>query len=185
MSQQSYDALGHWAEASASQGSQLVRVLSCQQANRYTAAPIGFASDGSTQLLNAPNLTVTNLSEPATGTGTIAPNTDALAIDAGGRWVIFVRNAVAASGVAFAGKVISALGGAGYTVREQVFSAGGYHDKSGVADVQADNLAEMSLGSGAAVDAGTIALVLGSLDGDTPPTLHYVFDHPLYAKYMG
>jgi hypothetical protein len=84
----------------------------------------------------------------------------------------------------FVAKVISSVGGARYTVREQAFVSGGYHDKSGASDVSADNLAELTLGSGAAVDAGTFVLVTGIPDGDNPSALHYVFDHPLYAKYL-
>ncbi len=184
MSQTHYDALGHWAEASACQGSQLVRILSCQQYNRYLAHPIGFTSDGSTLLLSGADLSVTNLAEPANAAGTVPANTDALAIDAGGRWIVFVRNAAPSLAVGFVGKVMTVAGSAHYIVHEQVLQNGAYHDKAGAADISADNLAELTLGPGAAVDVGTFVSLQGILDGGSPPTLRYVFDHPLYAKYL-
>jgi hypothetical protein len=46
------------------------------------------------------------------------------------------------------------------------------------------NLAELSLGPGAAVDAGTIVLVTAIADQQGGSAQQYVFDHPEYAKYL-
>lgn len=179
-----YDALGRWAQASSSQVAQLVRLLAPESGNRYTAEPIAFTSSGQTEPPGGPTRTVTNLAEPSDGPGQVPANTDALAIDVGGRWVVFVRQSSSGSGV-FAARVIAALGGSGYTVREQSGGSGGtWADAPGALLVAANNLAEMSLGPGAAVDVGTLVMVTGLTDGGTPPTLRYVFDHPVYAKYL-
>jgi len=86
----------------------------------------------------------------------------------------------------FPARIVAPAAGAGnYTVREQVISAeGGFSDKPGAANLTATNLAELSLGAGAAVDDDTIVLVLTVADTGSPPTLRYVFDHPAYAKYL-
>ena len=61
----------------------------------------------------------------------------------------------------FPAKVISSQGSAVYTVREQAHNAqGGLIDKPGVDDVSATNLAELSQGTGSAVDDGRFVLVL-------------------------
>jgi len=85
----------------------------------------------------------------------------------------------------FPAKIVSSQGGAAYTVREQTFNAqGNLIDKPGVSDVSAKNLAELTLGPGAAVDTGTIVVVAAVLDQASPPNMRYVFDHPTYAKYL-
>ena len=48
----------------------------------------------------------------------------------------------------------------------------------------AKNLAELSLGTGAAVDTGSVVLVAAVLDQASPPNMRYTFDHPAYAKYL-
>jgi len=48
----------------------------------------------------------------------------------------------------------------------------------------AHNLAELTLGCGAAVDDGAIVVVSRLTDSGTPSTERYVFDHPVYAKYL-
>ena len=86
---------------------------------------------------------------------------------------------------AFPARVISADGDAAYTVREQTLSgAGTFTDTAGAADVTAHNLAELSLGPGAAVDVNTLVLVGAYPDNHTPPTVRYLFAHPVYAKYL-
>ena len=85
----------------------------------------------------------------------------------------------------FPAKIISADGTATYTMREQSLDGqGSFIDKPGTQNFSARNLAELSLGPGAAVDTGTISIVTTLLDTATPPNIHYVFDHPTYAKYL-
>ncbi|GAH27073.1 unnamed protein product, partial [marine sediment metagenome] len=113
--------------------------------------------------------------------GQVPPDTDAVALDVEGRWVVFVRP----PGAVFPGKVTGSGGDAAYTVLEQVVTGPGtFADKEDAVAVTAHNLAELSLGPGAAVDTGTIVMVATLLDNDEPPNLRYVFDHPAYAKYL-
>jgi len=90
-----------------------------------------------------------------------------------------------AGSTVFPAKVISSQGSAVYTVREQVHTAqGGLIDKPGVDDVSATNLAELSQGTGSAVDDGAVVLVARCLDQADPPGERYVFDRAVYAKYL-
>ena len=90
-----------------------------------------------------------------------------------------------AGSTVFPAKVISSQGSAVYTVREQVHNAqGGLIDKPGVDDVSATNLAELSQGTGSAVDDGAVVLVARCLDQSDPPGERYVFDRAVYAKYL-
>ena len=176
-----HDALARWAEASDGQRAQLVRVTAHDSGNRYTARPIAFNALGETELVGTKTLTVTNLAEPANAGGSVPADTNALAVDAGGRWIVFLRQ----SADSFPAKVVAAQAGAAYTVRRQVATgAGTFADAPGATDLTAHNLAELSLGPGAAVDADTIVLVQVLTDNGTPPTARYVFDHPAYAKYL-
>jgi len=177
-----YDALGRWAQASASKAAQLVRVVAHVAGNRYTARPISFDAAGGTEIIGTETLSVVNLAEPADADGQVQPNTDAVAVDVGGRWVVFLRPIPAAF---FPAKVIASQGDGAYTVREQIATgAGTFADAPGAPDLTAYNLAELSLGPGAAVDDGTIVLVLTVMDNGNPPVARYVFDHPAYAKYL-
>jgi hypothetical protein len=177
-----HDALHHLAQAGETAGVRLVRLTALDEANRYTARPVEFASDGSTEFVGEETVTVTNLAEPADADGSVAAGTDAVAVDVEGRWVVFVRQAGAA---VFPARVVSSQGGAAYSVLEQVATgAGTFADKQGAEAVAAHNLAELSLGPGAAVDDDTIVFVTTLEDTGTPPTLRYVFDHPVYAKYL-
>ncbi len=177
-----HDALGRLAQAGGAAGVQLVRLIELAAGNRYTARPVEFGDDGETQLVGTDTLEVTNLAEPADGSGSVPEGADAVAVDVEGRWVVFVRQATAAT---FPARIIAGQGGAAYTVREQAATgAGTFADKGGAADVTAHNLAELSLGPGAAVDDDTIVIVTTLTDTGTPPTLRYVFDHPVYAKYL-
>jgi hypothetical protein len=92
----------------------------------------------------------------------------------------------AAQAASIAAKVLSASGSGVYTVRPQQWDAttGGMVDVAGAADLEAQNLAELSLGPGAAVDVGAVVLLSTITDGATPPAVRYVFDHPCYAKYL-
>ena len=176
------DALSYWAEVSGNKAAQLVRLTAHDEDNRYTARPIAFDAQGGTDIVGATTLTVTNLAEAVDSGVRIPPDTDAIAIDAGGRWVVFIRPPSLA---VFLAKVIASLGGSGYTVREQVATgAATFADAPGAVNLTAHNLAELSLGSGAAVDNGTILIVRATLDNGNPPTTRYVFDHPAYAKYL-
>jgi len=177
-----HDALGYLTQAGSISGIRLVRLTELQSANRYTARPVEFAQNGQTQLVGTETITAINLAEPTDTDGVIPENTDAVAVDVEGQWVVFVRPAGAPT---FPAKVVSSQGSGAYTVREQVATgAGTFSDKSGVDNVTAYNLAELSLGPGAAVDTGTIVLAAMLLDTGSPPTLRYIFDHPAYAKYL-
>ena len=176
------DAMSYWAEVSGNKAAQLVRLTAHDEDNRYTARPIAFDAQGGTDVVGTAALTVTNLGEAVDSKVRVPADTDAIAIDAGGRWVVFIRPP---SLTVFLAKVIASLGGSGYTVREQVATgAATFADAPGAANVTAHNLAELSLGSGAAVDNGTILIVRATLDNGNPPTTRYVFDHPAYAKYL-
>jgi hypothetical protein len=178
-----HDAFQHLSQAGGGAGTQLVRVVSHDTANRYTARPVEFDADGQTQPVGDEELTVTNLAEATSAGGNLPADTEAVAVDVEGRWVVHVRPGGSAS---FPARVVEPAGTAAtYTVREQVLSPGGaFSDKPGAADVTATNLAELSLGDGAAVDDDTLVLVVTVADTGEPPTLRYVFDHPAYAKYL-
>ncbi len=177
-----YDALWQWAEVSASRAAQLVRITAHEESNRYTARPIAFNAVGETETVGDDTLTVTNLAEPTGTDGQVSADTDAVAIDVGGRWIVFIRPVGSAI---FPAKVTASQGSAAYTVREQVATgAGTFTDAPGATNLTAHNLAELSLGPGAAVTDDTIVLILTVMDNSTPPTVRYVFDHPTYAKYL-
>lgn len=180
--QATHDAFSCWAEVSGNKAAQLVRLTAHDEGNRYTARPIAFDAQGGTETVGATTLTVTNLAEPADSNGQVPSDTDAIAIDTGGRWVVFIRPL---SRAVFPAKVIASLGSSAYTVREQVATGPGtFTDAPGAVDLTAHNLAELSLGNGAAVDTGTILTVRATLDNGNPPTTRYIFDHPAYAKYL-
>jgi hypothetical protein len=177
-----HDALGYLAQAGDTNGARLVRITELKEANEYTARFIEFDENGETQFAGTQTLTVTNLAEPADADGSVPANTDAVAIDVEGRWIVFVRPA---EDPVFPAKVISSQGSGAYAVHEQVATgAGTFADKPGASTVTAHNLAELSLGPGAAVDNDTILLVKTFRDTSNPPTLRYVFDHPVYARYL-
>jgi len=176
------NAFGLWAQVASGRRARLVRITSRDEGNRYTAQPIEFDSEGDTQTVGSATLTVTNLAEPAGGGAGLPADADALAVDAGGQWVVFLRPSALAT---FPAEVISSQGDAAYTVREQVATgAGTFADAPGADDVTAHNLAELSLGPGAAVDDGTIVIVHAVADNGSPTTTRYLFDHPAYAKYL-
>lgn len=177
-----YDAMGRWAEVSASMAAQLVRITAHDESNRYTARPIAFDAAGGTEVVGDDTLTVTNLAEPTDTDGQVPTDTDAVAIDVGGRWIVFIRPVGSAI---FPARVTASQGSAAYTVREQAATgAGTFADAPGATNLTAHNLAELSLGPGAAIADDTIVLVLTIMDNGTPPTVRYVFDHPAYAKYL-
>lgn len=176
------DCLYRLVQAGSPAGIQLVRIQQAAGGNRYQARPIEFDDNGQTVYAEQDSITVTNLAEPADGSGQVPADTDAVGLDVEGRWVVFIRQAGTAM---FPARVVSSQGDATYNVREQSIDAGGaLGDKSGTADVQARNLAELSLGPGAALDVGTVVLVVPLADGATPPNVRYFFDHPAYAKYL-
>jgi len=178
-----HDSLFRLAQIGTTTGMQLVRLTACRGGNQYDALPIEFAADGTTHTASDRTLTVLNLAEPADAAGTVPAGTDVVALDVEGRWVAFVRQAASAASVAMPARIVAPLGQAKYTVRPQTCSAAGtFVDAAGAADLQAVNLAELSLGTGAAMDPGTIVLV--SSLADAAGTTRYVFDHPAYAKYL-
>jgi len=176
-----HDGLSHLAQGGSPAGVQLIRITQADQYNRYTARPVEFDEQGRTTFADEATFTVTNLAEPADEAGQVPEGTEAIAIDVEGRWVIFLRQVAPV----FPARIVGSQGGASYTVREQVIDPqGAFADRTGTSDVAARNLAELSLGPGAAVDVGTIVLVTALVDGASPPTVRYVFDHPAYAKYL-
>jgi hypothetical protein len=181
-----HDSLYRLGQVGQAWGVQLVRIVELVADNRYTAVPIEFASDGDTQEAEEGTLTVTNLAEPADQPGEVPADTEAVALDVEGRWIVFLKPQPSAGGSStFPAKVLEALGSAAYSVLEQVCTgAGSFANKSGAQAVTAHNLAELSLGPGAAVDDGTIVLVTVLTDTGQPPTVRFVFDHPAYAKYL-
>ena len=182
MSTPCHDSLYHLVQAGAAAGVQLVRIQEAVQANRYEARAIEFDQDGQTVYADQDVLTVTNLAEPADSPGLIPADTDAVALDVEGRWVVFLRPA--ATGF-FPARIVSSEGNGAYVVREQALDANGdLTDKSGAANVEARNLAELSLGPGAAVDENAVVLVMPLADQASPPNVGYFFDHPAYAKYL-
>lgn len=176
------DTLRRWTQVSGKTAAQLVRITAHDEANRYTARPIAFDADGQPDTVGEATLTVVNLAEPTNTPGQVDADTDAVAVDVGGRWVVFLPPS---SHAIFPAKVISSQGNAAYSVREQAATgAGTFTDADGATDVTAHNLAELSLGDGAALDQDIIVLVHAILDSGDPPTVRYVFDHPAYAKYL-
>ncbi len=176
------DGFGRFAQLGNSNGVMLVRITGLQDANQYDARPIEFDDNGQPQFVGEEIKTVINLAEPADATGQIPDNTDAIAIDVEGQWVVFVRPSE--SGV-FPAKVINSQGSGVYSIREQTpTGTGTFADKQGATNIDAQNLAELSLGPGAAVDTGTIILATATPDNGSPPTVRYSFDHPAYAKYL-
>ncbi len=180
-----HDSLYRLAQVGQAVGVQLVRLVEVVENNRYSAVPIEFASDGTTQQVEDGTLTVTNLAEPADQTGQVPADTEAVALDVEGRWIVFLKPQPPEGSISFPAKVTDSLGAAAYSVLEQVCTgSGSFTDKSGAETVTAHNLAELSLGPGAAVDDGTIVMVTVLNDTGQPPTARYVFDHPAYAKYL-
>ena len=176
-----HDAIGRLAQAGAASGVRLVRLTALESGNRYAADAVEFDEDGGTTPAG-PTLTVTNLAEPADTAGQVPAGTDAVALDVEGRWVVFLRQAGGGSS-SFPAKVLSSEGGSRYLVREQQATGPvSFIDLPGAADVTACNLAELTLGPGAAVDDGTLVLVSVLYEEDGTP--RYAFDHPTYAKYM-
>jgi hypothetical protein len=176
------DAIRRFLQAGSPAGVQLVRIVQFSQGNRYTARPVEFDEGGQIRIVGEKVLTVTNLAEPSDAPGELPADTDAVAVDVEGRWVVFVRRSAAPT---FPARITGSQGGAAYTVREQVAKTeGGFEDKAGASDLTAHNLAELSLGPGAAVDSDTIVLVTVVGDNGNPPGVRCVFDHPAYAKYL-
>lgn len=178
-----HDSFGHLSQAGGASGVLLVRVVASEGGNRYAAVPVEFDPAGQTQPAGD-ELVVTNLAEDPSAGGDLPAETEALAVDVEGKWVVHVRSGGGAT--AFAARVVAHAGSAScYTVREQVLSSEGvFSDKPNAADLTATNLAELSLGDGAAVDDDAIVMVHAVPDTGQPPTLRYLFDHPAYAKYL-
>jgi hypothetical protein len=86
----------------------------------------------------------------------------------------------------FPARIVDAISGAAYSVKEQVCTgAGTFADKSGASALTAYNLAELTLGPGGAVDDNKIVMVMAIEDTGSPPVTRYIFDYPVYAKYLG
>lgn len=183
------DTIGQFAvlvQAGAARGACLVRLTNLLAANRYAAVALEFDDTGATRpVAEGETLLVTNLAEPADAPGQLSAGAEAVALDVEGRWVIFLRPDSAGGAALFPARVLATQGSGLYTVRPQVLGPSGeFSDAPGAADLTARNLAELSLGPGAAVPNDTIILATILADTATPPTLRYVFDHPAYAKYL-
>ena len=173
---------GRLIQAGMPAGVSLVRIVELDDDNRYIVRPIEINANGDTQTIGEDTLVVTNLAEPSGQAGKLPADTDVVAVDIDGRWVICSRQA---GTVMFPAKVVSHQSSEVYTVREQQISpAGAFSDAPGSINITARNLAEVSIGSGGAVDNDTVVLVTAVEDSGDPPTLRYVFAHPSYAKYM-
>ncbi|MCL2700647.1 MAG: hypothetical protein FWE88_03010 [Phycisphaerae bacterium] len=180
-----HDSLYRLAQIGTSLGVQLVRLTACHGDNQYAALPVEFDSAGLTQVAENAPLTVLNLAEPADAAGTLPADTEAVAIDVEGKWVIFVRQAPSSnpSSTRLA-RVSGVQSGVGrYYIRWQECLANGqFQDTSDPDPAVATNLAELSFGSVAAVDLNTIVPILTVVD--VTGVARYVFDHPAYAKYL-
>ena len=177
-----HDSLYRLAQVGSSMGVQLVRISDLAGGNRYSADPVEFGPDQATRLAGASGLTVTNLAEPADADGVLQAGVEAVAIDVEGLWIIYVRPPTSTT---FPAKVSESLGGAAYSLVEQVAAGSeGFADKQDGLNVVGRNLAELSLGPGAAVDVGTLVMVTAITDQQNSATPQYVFDHPAYAKYL-
>jgi hypothetical protein len=176
-----HDSFRELIQAGSASGVQLVRLKQVDQANRYEALPVEFDGEGNAVCPGEEAVLVTNLAEPADATGRVPADTDAVAIDVEGRWIVFLRPPAA---VTFPARVLAGLGEAAYTLREQTADEGVLVDLTGAVDFQAKNLAELSLGPGAAVDDDTIVMVTSLVEAGSPATVRYFFDHPAYAKYL-
>jgi len=183
-----HDSLYRLAQVGEDLGVRLVRLGELIAGNQYWATALEFNQSGQLVPTQEPAFRVINLAEPADAPGTIPPDTDAVALDAEGKWIIFIRPAGQCSGGAghtMVARVIASLGGGDYTVRLQDIDADGqWVDRSGADDLTAGNLAELSLGSGAAVDLNQRVVLTELDDLQEPPQKRHVFDHPVYAKYL-
>lgn len=175
------DALHRLAQLGQATGVQLVRIKEQDEGNRYTAEAIEFDTDGQTRSAEAENVTVVNLAEPADEDGQLSADTNAVAVDVEGQWVILVQAGLVP---VFAAKVLYALGEALYRVRPQVpVEENTFADKIGAQDINACNLAELIVGESSGVTDGTIVLVAALRTDSDPPTIRYAFDHPVYETY--
>ncbi len=171
------DALGRLAQLGQATGSQLVRITEHLAGNRYTAQAIEFDQSQDIQPTGAADIIVINLAEPADLDGQLEAETNAVATDVEGRWVILVKPTD--EGV-FAGKVISRYDDALYRIQPQVpVTENTFANKSGSSVINACNLAELDMVSPPSVDANSIVLVTALATESDPPTTRYVFDHPI------
>ena len=164
-------------------GLQLVEIVSHQQGNLYDARAVEFDASRNPAYVDDDTLTVLNLAEPADSGGNIPDGTHAVAIDVEGYWIVFLRDSEGSAG--FPARILSASGGAVYQVREQVVTGvDTFSDKPAAVNVSACNLAELSLGPGAALEDDTIVWLTCLPDATDASQTRYVFDHPAYAKYL-
>jgi hypothetical protein len=167
-------------------GVQLVRITALAGANRYTAVAIEFDSAGATTPADAQTFTVTNVAEDAGDDGQLPAGIETLAVDVEGRWVVAVPPAQAAAPAAvFLARVNRNISPAVYgVIEQQCDGAGIFSDLSGAIELPARNLAEIGIGPGSALADDTLVLVSSIAQAGQPPTLHYTFDHPVYARYL-
>jgi len=179
-----HDSLYRLAQIGTTLGVQLIRLTQCRGDNQYDALPVEFTSQGATQVAENRPLVALNLAEPADAAGTLPPDTEAVAIDVEGKWVIFVRQAPSGPAMARPARITGvAAGPSRYSIRWQEYNAGGqFQDTADATVYTATNLAELSFGAAAAVDVGTIVPVFSIVD--VGGVTRYVFDHPVYAKYL-
>lgn len=175
------DSLRRLAQLGQATGLQLVRIKEQDDGNRYTADAIEFDADDDTQLVDDSQLTVVNLAEPADEDGQLPAGTNAVAVDVEGEWVVLVRPT---GTFLFAAQILYTFGNALYRVRPQVpVEENTFTTKSGGQDINACNLAELHLAETLGLDADIIVLVAALTTEGDPPTIRYVFDHPVHDEY--
>jgi len=163
-------------------GIQLVRIESALTGNRYQARPIEFDENRHRQFAETKTITVTNLAEPDDGPGNLPPQSDTVAWDVEGRWVIFLSSQGTA---AFPAKVISHGVGAAYSVLEQVVdSNGAFTAKSGASNITAVNVAEIGVVASGSPIINRIVMVTKLNSGNVSGSIQYVFNCPVYARYL-
>jgi hypothetical protein len=163
-------------------GIQLVRIESALTGNRYQARPIEFDESRHRQFAETKTVTVTNLAEPDDGPGTIPLQSDTLAWDVEGRWVIFLSSQGTA---AFPAKVISHGTGPVYSVLEQVVnSSGAFSAKSGASNITAVNVAEIGVVASGSPILNRIVMVTALNAANQSGSIAYTFECPVYARYM-
>lgn len=175
------DAIGRFSQAGGIAGVLLVRIKSHETSNRYKAAILEMNSSWSlSEVAGADQIDVMNVCE-SDDDEHVDNDTDAVAIDVEGRWIVFIRKATGGA-LLIPAKVVSSSGGASYEL--ELLGLGEDSEFAATeTTVSATNLAEMNLGPGGAVDIDSIVLLteIKSSDGGSG---QYFFDHPTYAKYL-
>ena len=92
-----FQRIGSLIQTGTAAGARLVRITAHESSNGYTARWIEFDAAGATQFFGDETFTVVNLAEDTDAGGDVPDNTDAIALDVEGRWVVFLRSAATAT----------------------------------------------------------------------------------------